>query len=824
MSIHAGTSLGRYQIHSLLGTGGMGEVYLAQDMNLGRRVALKLLPSEFTKDESRVRRFQQEARAASALNHPNILTIHEIGSENSTYFIATEYIEGRTLRDYISGAQMTTSEVLDVATQVASALSAAHAAGVVHRDIKPENIMLRQDRIVKVLDFGLAKLTERQTPDMEAPTLVNTDAGVVMGTARYMSPEQVRGLTVDARTDVWSLGVVMYEMLAGRVPFAGETASDVIAALLEREPQPLASSGKEIPLELKRIVSKALRKDYEERYQTIKDMLVDLKSLKQELEFDAKMKRSTQSQSEGVEATATNNEQLETAKHKTVTPASSAEYLVSKIKHHKLGLGIVLVILFAVAVFAYFVYFGRGGKEAITSIAVLPFVNASNNPEAEYLSDGISESLINTLSQVPNLRVVPRSTVFRYKGRDIDPQTVGRELGVRAVLTGRLVQRGDTLSIQTDLVDVTEQSTLWGEQYNRKLADLLAVQEEISREISSKLRIKLSGEERKQLAKRYTENTEAYQLYLKGRYYWNKRTAEDLKKGVDYFRQAIDMDPNYALAYAGLADTYNVLPIWTPIETKEAYPKAKWAALKALEIDDTLAEAHISLAYALFRYDWDWPGAEREFKRGIELKSNYATAHQWYSFYLSAMGRVEEAIVEIKRAQDLEPLSLFINSDVGSALYRAGQHDQAIAQLRKTIELDPTFGYAHYNLGVVYEKKGMYDAAIDEMRKAVELSKTAPDLILASLGHSYAVAGKRAEALDVLDQMKEKAKREHVSAYFVALIYTGLRDEAQAFVWFDKACQDREYFMPRLNDDLRLDSIRSDPRFADLMRCVGLPQ
>jgi TolB-like protein/Tfp pilus assembly protein PilF len=484
---------------------------------------------------------------------------------------------------------------------------------------------------------------------------------------------------------------------------------------------------------------------------------------------------------------------------------------------------LVIPVVLLLGGFLVYKYLPISGEKQIDSIAILPFVNASNNPDAEYLSDGISESLINSLSQVPNLRVVPRSTVFRYKGRDIDPQTVGKELGVRAVLTGRLVQRGDTLSIQTELVDVTEQSTLWGEQYNRKLADLLAVQEEISREISSKLRLKLSGEERKRLDKRYTENTEAYQLYLKGRYYWNKRTAEDLKKGIDYFRQAIDMDPNYALAYAGLADSYNVLPIWTPIETKEAYPKAKSASLKALEIDETLAEAHTSLAYAMYRYDWDWPGAEREFKRAIELKPNYAIAHQWYSFYLSSIGRVDEAIVEIKRAQDLEPLSLFINSDVGVAFYRTRQYDQAIAQLRKTIEIDPTFGYSHYCLGLVYEQKGMHDAAIEEMKKAVEFSQ-APDLILASLGHSYAVAGKRAEALDVLDQMKEKAKREHVSAYFVALIYTGLGDKDLAFVWFDKACQEREYFMPRLNDDLRLDSIRSDPRFADLMRCVGLPE
>ena len=379
------------------------------------------------------------------------------------------------------------------------------------------------------------------------------------------------------------------------------------------------------------------------------------------------------------------------------------------------------------------------------------------------------------------------------------------------------------MSIQTELVDVAEESQLWGEQYNRKLADLLAVQEEISREISAKLRIRLSGEERKQLTKRYTDNTEAYQLYLQGRYYWNKRTPEDLKKGIGYFQQAIDLDPNYALAYAGLADSYNVLPIWTPIKTKEAYPRAKSAALKALEIDDTLAEAHTSLAYAIYRYDWDWPGAEREFKRAIELKPNYATAHQWYSFYLSTMGRVEEAIVEIKRAQELEPLSLFINSDVGVAFYRAGQYDQAIEQLRKTIEMDPNFAYARYNLGVAYEQKGMYEEAVAELNKAVELSGDA-HLMLASLGHAYAVSGKRGEAEKLLDEWKERSKREHVSAYYIALIYTGLGEKDQALQWLDKAYQDRDFNVPRLKDELRLDSLRSDPRFQDLVRRVGLPQ
>ena len=830
MTITAGVLLGRYEIRSPLGKGGMGEVYLAWDSQLDRTVALKVLPADVASDQQRMQRFTQEAKAASALNHPNILTIYEVGQAGSARFIATEFIDGVTLRQHMADARMKTGEVLNIVMQIASALTAAHAAGIVHRDIKPENIMVRRDGYVKVLDFGLAKLAETQThrSDPEAATIVKTEPGIIMGTASYMSPEQARGQEVDARTDIWSLGVVIYEMITGRPPFEGQTFSDVISLILQKEPLALGRHALEVPTELERIIAKALTKDREERYQTAKDLLIDLKRLKQQLNVEAEIERTAAPKfSAGAIGTSRRSAAVQTVNQSAPASTSNAEYIAGEIKRHKLGVGIAGVMLLAIiAAIAYFGYFARDsgpGREAITSIAVLPFVNASNNPDAEYLSDGISESLINSFSQVPKLRVVPRSTVFRYKGREVDPQTVGRELCVRAVLTGKLAQRGDTLSIQTELIDVEEGSQLWGAQYNRKLADILAVQEEISREISEKLRIRLSGEERKQLTKRYTENTEAYQLYLKGRYYWDKRTAEALKKGIDYFRQAIDMDPNYALAYAGLADTYNVLPIWTPIETKEAYPKAKSAALKALEIDDTLAEAHTSLAYALFRYDWDWSGAEREFKRGIELKPNYATAHQWYSFYLSAMGQLDEAIVEIKRAEDLEPLSLFINSDVGFALYRARQYDQAIAQLRKTIEIDPTFGYAHYQLGLVYEIKGMYDEAIDEMRKAVELSKNAPRL-LGSLGHTYAVSGKRAEALDVLNQLKEKAKQEYVSAYLIALVYTGLGDKDQAFVWFDKACQDREWFMPKLKDDLRLDNIRSDPRFAGLLRCVGLSE
>ena len=824
MSVVVGSRLGHYEIRSQLGAGGMGEVYLAQDINLGRPVAIKVLRSEFTKDESRVRRFQQEARAASALNHPNILTIHEIGSQNSNYFIASEYIEGRTLRTYMAGVQMKTPEVLDIATQVASALAAAHAAGVVHRDIKPENIMLRRDRIAKVLDFGLAKLTERELTDREAPTVLNTDEGVVMGTARYMSPEQVRGVAVDARTDVWSLGVVIHEMLTVRGPFAGKTATDVMVAILERESQPLLSRGQEIPFELKRIVSKALRKDCEERYQTIRDMLLDLKSLKQELEFDA-MKRSTRSQ-DGEEVTATSNE-LITARHKTSAAGSRVEYLYGVVKNHKLGVALAGVMFLAFAAIAYFAYFARGsafnpatGRAAITSIAVLPFVNASNNPEAEYLSDGISESLINSLSQLPQLKVKGRSSSFRFRNKELNLQEVAAALEVEAIVTGRLIQLGDQLQISAEMVDMRDGTNIWGEHYNRKAADLLAIQSEISRDISEKLRLKLTGDEQVRLNKRYTENTHAYQLYIQGRYHWNKRRTENLSKAIEYFNQAINVDPKYALAYAGLADCYVLLIDYDVTAPKDSSQRAKTAALMALEIDDTLAEARTSLAFVKERYDWDFITAEREYKRAIELNPNYATARQWYSEYLSSMGRHEEAIKENERAHELDPFSLSINVALGARYHLARQYDNAIRQLLTTLELFPGFSRAHFRLGLTYLQKKMYPEAIAELQKISDRDS----MSIAALAYAYGLSGQKAEALKLVDELKQRSKREFVSPYYMAFAYVGLEERDQALTSLEKAYQDRDHRLRLLKAEPVWDSLRADPRFQDIQHGVGLPQ
>src|SRR5882724_1513214 len=813
----AGQVIGYYKIVALLDKGGMGEVYLATDTRSGREVALKLLPHSSISDQQRVRRFQQEARSILALNHPNIVTIYEIGQTGSAHFIVTERITGETLRQRLAGAPLEIPEALAIAIEVAKALEATHAAGIMHLDIKPENIMLRPDGYVKVLDFGIAKLTERQAPiiSTEAATMmkIHTAPGVVMGTVYYMSPEQARGQEVDARTDIWSLGVVLYEMVAGRPPFKSETPNDVIALILQRgkEPLPLARSTPEAPPELQRIITKALQKERDKRYQTIKDLRLDLENLKQEEEFEAKLQQSV-SPEPGSTTTGLPS---------SARTASSAEYSARGIRQHKLSVIIALAaLLMSSAAIATYFYVTRSD-----SLAVMPFTyvntdpNVMADPDREYLSDGITESIINHLSQLPNLRVIPRSTVFHYKGKEADPQPVGHELGVRTVLIGRIIQRGDNLTVRTELVDVENNRQLWGEQYDRKVSDLLALQTEISEEISNKLRLRwLTKTERQQITRNYTENTEAYQLYLKGRYYWNKRTSEGLSKAAVFFEQAIEKDPNYALAYSGLADSYSVPQ--NPIAPRDRMPKAKAAAMKAIELDDTLAEAHASLGNVKHIYDWDFAGAEKEFKRAIELNSNYTSAHHFYALLLASLGRWQEANDQIKRALELEPFSLIINSSAGRILYLEREYDQAIEQLRKALELDPNFARAHFFLGQVYQEKGLNEQAIAEFQKALQLDVN--QYLLAGLGYAYATSGKRDEAMKVLDQLKDLSKQRYASSYGVAIIHLGLGEKDAAFESLEKAYQERSEGLSSLMVEPRWDSLRADPRFADLMRRVGL--
>ena len=825
-----GQTLSHYRIVSKLGAGGMGEVYLAEDIRLGRKVALKILDVDLTRHEDRVRRFEQEARAASGLSHPNILTIFDIGKEDSTHFIATEFIEGLTLRSVLTRARMKLGEVLEIALQVAGALAAAHSAGIIHRDIKPENIMVRPDGLVKVLDFGLAKLLEAQAPstDSGARTIAkaNTDPGTVMGTAAYMSPEQARGQKVDARTDIFSLGVVIYEMIAGRAPFEGETASHVIVSILEKEPASLTRSAPDAPSELERIVTKALAKDKDERYQTVKDLLIDLKRLKQRRDLDAELERSISpdtisrsavATSSGPAAAITAAPSATSSGDVAARTTSSAEYLVTGIKQHKPGVVSAAILVVAIAAIVYFFYSASSG--AINSIAVLPLANAGGDPNMEYVSDGISESLINSLSQLQRLRVTARSTAFRYKGREVDPQQVGRELNVRAVLMGRVRQVGDTLNIQVDLVDATTGAQLWGEEYNRKLSDILAVKQDISREITERLRLRLTGDEQKQITRRDTTNAEAYQSYLRGRYHWNKRTGDELKKAIEEFQQAIDRDPNYALAYAGLADCYMLLEQYAGIPWSEKAPNAKAAAERSLAIDDSLAEAHTSLAF-YYRMSWRWVESEKEFKKAISLNPNYPTAHHWYEVLLRSLGRLDEALAEIKRAQELDPLSAVLEVNIGAVYVMRDDLDSAMEHSRRLVELDPNFPLAHQISGTVYLKQRRFAEAITEFQQNVANDRTAYSL--SYLGYAFAMAGRRDEALAVLKELEGRYKKRESLAQYVAEVYAGLGDQDQAFAWLEKGFQEKSGLLDFVVMEASFDPIRGDPRYANMLRRMGL--
>jgi serine/threonine protein kinase/Flp pilus assembly protein TadD len=781
-----GAKFGRYEVHSSIGAGGMGEIYLASDTRLKRDVAIKILPAKLTENALAVERFIREARMVSALNHPNILTIYDIGEHDQIKFIATEFVEGETLRQKILNTNLDLREILDIVIQVAEALSAAHQAGIVHRDIKPENIMLRHDGYVKVLDFGVAKLAEMQSEDAE--TIMNsnpqlTTPGMILGTAGYMSPEQARGLAIDGRSDIFSLGVMLYELLAGRAPFVGETVSDILAAILKTEPKTLSEIVKNVPSELEWSVAKALCKNREERYQTINNFLNDLRKFKQRLQFETVLQHVSDSGAKNLSLQATQ-----------ILPANLT--LTERKKRT---------------------------RKAIDSLAVLPLVNFGNDENTEYFSDGITECIINSLSKLPKLRVVPRNTVFRYKGQEVDSQKIGRELDVRAVFSGRVVKLGDSIIVKTELVDVAKDAQIWGEQYRRPLTDIFTLLEEISEEISEKLRLKLTGEEKKNLAKRYTENAEAYQYYLKGRYFvTTKRTENWIKKGIEFFHKAIDLDPNYALAYSGIAEAFGFLASstggWCP---HDAYPKSKAAALKALELDETLGEAHCSLGFSYLLYDWDFAEAERQFKRAIELSPNYPNAHDGYGFYLKAVGRHAEAIEKGKLVRKLEPLSTFAHVSLGYAFYFARDYEKAVEECRKALEMDKNLTFAYRNLGLALLQLGRFDEAIEALKNAVKFSQGG--LAFESyLGFAYAVAGQREEAVRVLENLQVTDQERYVPAYNFAIIYAGLGDFDKAFEWFEQALKERSGFLPFLQVEPTVDGLRGDARFQKLLEKIGL--
>jgi serine/threonine-protein kinase len=775
----------------------MGEVFMAQDETLGRTVALKVLPVDQSENREQMQRFVQEAKAASALSHPNVAHIYEIGEADDVSFIAMEYVEGETLECRVKERQLTSAEIIAIGIQVADALDEAHSKGIIHRDIKPANIMLTGRGQVKVLDFGIAKIArseEMALIDDDATTQAITKPGVVMGTVYYMSPEQAMGRQIDHRTDIFSLGIALYEIATGRRPFKGARAIETIDQILHSDPEAIAALNKEVPPQLEKIISKCLEKDRERRYQTAHDVLIDLRNLRRDSRSGAS---TTEMLSPTTETTVAVGRRIRTR------PVAVLALAVSILA----GVGLYL-------------YLSATPAPPMDSVAVLPFLNVGDDPGTEYLSDGITESIINSLSQLPGLRVMSRSSVFRYKGKEWDLQAIGRELKVRALLTGRVSQRGDSLLVSAELVDTRDNRQIWGEQYNRKRSDILTVQEEIAREISENLRLKLSGDEQRRLAKRYTDNTEAYQLYLKGRYYWNKRTEDGYQKAIESFKEAIQVDPNYALAYAGLADAYVFVNSPT-LKRSEAMPLAESSARKALALDDGLAEAHTSLARVRMYLNFDWRAAEGEFKRAVELNPGYATAHQWYAEYLSSMGRLREARAEVKRAQDLEPLSLTISNAAGIIHYFGREYDQAVVLFRRTLEMDSGFARAHLWLGQTLAQIGKSDDALSEIQKAIAISGRTPTAV-SELGHLYALSGNRAEAAKILDELTKLSKVREVSNYSTAVIYASIGENDKAFDLLEAAYQEKDGGLIHLKVDPRLDRLRADPRFADLQRRVGL--
>jgi serine/threonine protein kinase/tetratricopeptide (TPR) repeat protein len=752
--LSAGSKIGPYEVISLLGEGGMGQVYRGRDPRLGRDIAIKILARDAAQDAEAIARLEREARAIAALSHPNILAVHDVGREEGDFYLVTELLEGKTLREQIRGNALSWRRAVEIGAEVAEGLAAAHAKSIVHRDLKPENVFLTADGRVKILDFGLAQtdpnLSQRDEREIPTTKWFQTHPGTVIGTLGYMSPEQLRGEAVDPTADIFSLGCILYEMVTGRRPFHRDSGAATIAAIL-KDALPREDLNGNVPPEFQRIIEGCVEKTPSLRFQSARDLALTLRAI-----------ASSTSMDKGG--------------------------LLRKITRRR--------------------------TKAIDSLAVLPLANALNDPNADYLTDGITEGLINRLSQLPKLKVMARSTVFRYKHRDADALTIGRELRVRAVLTGVVKAAGDRLQISVELVDAGDGSQLWGETYTRDMSDLVKLPDEISREIAEALRVRLTGAEKKKLRKRTTENSEAYQLYLKGRYHWNKRTGEGLRRGIAFFREAIESDPSFASAYAGMADCFITLGTNIPLPPRETMPKAKAAAMKAVEIDDALAEPWASLGAVRWWFEWDWEGAEEAYRRAIELNPNYPTAHDGYAMLLSARGRFGDAVEQITSACDLDPLSLICAVHAGWPFYFARDYESAIRRFRKALELDENFIPAHGWLGMALGQQRRYAEALDAFHRALEVERIS--ILKAMLAHTHAIAGQRVQALALLEELEAEKRERYISPYDIAIIHAGLGDTPRALEHLRAAVEDRSAWLVFIEVDPRLDGLRELPAFREI--------
>jgi serine/threonine protein kinase/Tfp pilus assembly protein PilF len=802
-------SIAHYRIIKKLGAGGMGDVYLALDTKLDRKVAIKVLQPDSLASENLKKRLFREAQATAKLDHPNICAVYDVNEADSLTFIVMQYIEGETLAEQMERQPLELSTALAIAEQAAEGLAEAHAHGIVHRDLKPQNMMITPRGQLKILDFGLARqMPSSDSVDFEAPTatLLSTP-GHVVGTVPYMSPEQLQGEPLDARSDIFSLGVAFYEMLAGKHPFQDKSAAVTLSRIMLADPIPTERFHAQVSPELQALLNKMLCKDKAARYQSAQDLLTGLRQLP--------AKRSAKDPQ--VDATATKQFSALTTKE------TLADRILSKARLHKwaiLASGLALILL--VLAISRLV-----STEHLDSLAILPFRYVSSdpqfmaNPDREYLSDGLTESIINNLSQLANLKVIARSSVFRYKGKDLDVQAIGQELNVRAVLVGHIKQEGDELTIDVELMDVQENRSIWGATYQRKTADIQTVQKEIASNVSEKLRLELTGADQTQLAKTYTVSGEAYEAYLKGRYHWNKRTDEGFKQATNFFQEAIVKDPNYALAYTGLADCYTLRSDYGFLAPKEGYALAKGAVTLALKYDESLAEAHTSLASIKAVTDWDWQGAENEYRRAIELNPKYSTAHHWYAAQLLLQGRLDQALQEIKKAQQLDPLSLGINKDFAVILLYARDYDNALEQCRKTLEIEPHFGVMSTYIAQIYELKQKYPEATAELEKAHAADPEDSEITYA-LGQAYALIGKKDEALKISNELNQPAKQNVFLPKEAAYLYALLGEKELAVAILQKAAENHYLPVAELKMDPRLAELRKDARVVELLQKIGL--